>query len=92
MELNSKIYIAGHRGLAGSALMRCLEGKGFTNVITRTHSELDFTDQPAVRIFLEIFRGRPQDLQFKVDEREFIECGIGNGECGTETNSKKRKR
>ena len=36
-------------------------------------------------------KGRPQDLQFKIDKREFIECGIGNGECGTETNLKSGK-
>jgi GDP-L-fucose synthase len=53
MELDSKIYVAGHRGLVGSALMRCLEGKGFTNVITRAHNELDLTDQTAVRNFLD---------------------------------------
>ncbi|MBE9542872.1 MAG: GDP-L-fucose synthase [Proteobacteria bacterium] len=53
MELDSKIYVAGHRGLVGTAFMRCLEGQGFTNVITRTHSDLDLTDQPAVRSFFE---------------------------------------
>ena len=53
MELNSKIYVAGHRGLVGSAFMRCLAGQGFTNLITRTHSDLDLTDKAAVRSFLE---------------------------------------
>jgi GDP-L-fucose synthase len=47
----SKIYIAGHRGLAGSALVRQLEGHDFRNLVTRTHAELDLTDQAAVRAF-----------------------------------------
>ncbi len=51
MEQDSKIYIAGHRGLAGSALMRQLQVKGYHNLITRTHTELDLTDQAAVRDF-----------------------------------------
>ncbi|MFA6013867.1 MAG: GDP-L-fucose synthase [Gallionellaceae bacterium] len=51
MNLNSKIYIAGHRGLVGSALVRRLQAKGYTNLLTRTHAELDLTDQAAVREF-----------------------------------------
>lgn len=47
----SRIYVAGHRGLVGSAIMRCLQQGGYTNIITRTHAELDLTDQPAVRDF-----------------------------------------
>src|SRR3954468_9339206 len=46
------IYVAGHRGLAGSALVRRLRSKGYRNLITRTHAELDLTDAPAVREFL----------------------------------------
>jgi len=48
---HSRIYIAGHRGLVGSALMRTLRARGYTNIITRTHSELDLTEQAAVRLF-----------------------------------------
>ena len=48
-----KIYIAGHRGLVGSAIVRQLEARGFTNLITRTHRELDLTDQTAVREFFD---------------------------------------
>jgi GDP-L-fucose synthase len=44
----SKIYVAGHRGLAGSAIMRRLEQEGCTNIVTRLHAELDLTDQAAV--------------------------------------------
>jgi GDP-L-fucose synthase len=48
---NSKIYIAGHRGLVGSALMRNLKSAGYTNLILRTHAELDLTDQTATEAF-----------------------------------------
>jgi len=51
MEANAKIYIAGHRGLVGSALMRNLREKGYENLLTRTHAELDLTDQAAVEAF-----------------------------------------
>ncbi|MDZ7595979.1 MAG: GDP-L-fucose synthase [Thiobacillus sp.] len=51
MEPNAKIYVAGHRGLVGSALMRNLRGKGYENVVTRTHAELDLIDQAAVEAF-----------------------------------------
>ena len=48
---HSKVYICGHRGLVGSAIMRNLEAKGFNNLITRTHAELDLTNQQAVEDF-----------------------------------------
>jgi len=51
MNKDSKIYVAGHRGLVGGAIMRRLESGGYTNVITRTHSELDLTNQAAVNAF-----------------------------------------
>ena len=51
MELNAKIYVAGHRGLVGSALMRNLRARGYENFVTRTHAELDLTDQAAVDAF-----------------------------------------
>lgn len=51
MLQDSKIYVAGHRGLVGSAIIRNLEAKGYANIITRTHSQLDLTDQNAVRSF-----------------------------------------
>jgi len=55
---DSKIYVAGHRGLAGSAIVRRLRAKGYSNVVTRTHAELDLVDQRAVREFLG--RERPE--------------------------------
>ena len=48
MDKNSKIYVAGHKGLVGSAIVRNLKSKGYENIITRTHSELDLMDQKAV--------------------------------------------
>lgn len=53
MELSSKIYIAGHRGMVGSAIMRNLQKLGYTNIITRTSAELDLRDQRAVSSFFE---------------------------------------
>lgn len=53
MTKTSKIYVAGHRGLVGSAILKNLTCKGFSNIITRTHKELDLTDQKAVKEFFE---------------------------------------
>jgi GDP-L-fucose synthase len=51
MNKDSKIYIAGHRGLVGSALMRNLQAQGYVNIVTRTHAEMELTDQAAVENF-----------------------------------------
>ncbi len=53
MKKTDKIYVAGHRGLVGSAIVRGLQAKGYENVIGRTHKELDLCDQAAVRRFFE---------------------------------------
>lgn len=53
MNKNDKIYVAGHRGLVGSAITRELEAEGFVNLLTRTHKELDLTDCKAVAEFFE---------------------------------------
>src|SRR5262245_3769395 len=53
MEKTARIYVAGHRGLAGSALTRQLESEGYRNLITRSHAELELTDQAAVKAFFE---------------------------------------
>ena len=53
LDRNKKIYVAGHRGLVGSALVRKLEKEGFTNIITKTHEELDLTRQSDVEAFFE---------------------------------------
>lgn len=51
MHIDSKIHVAGHRGLVGSALVRNLQAKGYANLLTRTHAELDLTDQAATEAF-----------------------------------------
>jgi len=53
MNFNDKIYIAGHRGMVGSAIHRQLKERGFDNLITRTHKALDLTNQSAVDVFFE---------------------------------------
>ncbi|QWE12794.1 GDP-L-fucose synthase [Polynucleobacter sp. AP-Titi-500A-B4] len=50
---NQKIYVAGHRGMVGSAIVRNLQAQGYTNIVTRTHAELDLTNQAAVQAFFE---------------------------------------
>ena len=51
MQKDSKIYVAGHRGMVGSAIVRELQRQGYTNIITRTHAELDLTRQDQVEQF-----------------------------------------
>ncbi|MEM9678751.1 MAG: GDP-L-fucose synthase [Bacteroidota bacterium] len=53
MNLDSKIYVAGHRGLVGSAIVKSLRKKGYKNILARTHKELDLTDQKAVEEFFQ---------------------------------------
>lgn len=60
MDKNSKIYVAGHRGLVGSAIVRELKAKGYTNIIGKTHSELDLMDNVAVEEF------------FKTEKPEYV--------------------
>lgn len=52
-DLNQKIYVAGHRGMVGSAIVRNLQARGYDNIVVRTHAELDLTDQVAVKLFFE---------------------------------------
>ncbi len=53
MDKNAKIYVAGHRGQVGSALVRQLQANGYTNLVLRTHAELDLTNQAATAAFFE---------------------------------------
>ena len=53
MEKQAKIYVAGHNGLVGSAILRRLQKEGFTNIITRSHQELDLTNQAETMAFFE---------------------------------------
>jgi len=55
-DLNQKIYVAGHRGMVGSSIVRHLQEKGCSNIVTRTHAELDLTNQAAVTAFFEAER------------------------------------
>lgn len=61
MDLNSKIYVAGHRGMVGSAIVRKLKNEGYNRIITRTSSELDLRNQDAVESF---FRREQPDYVF----------------------------
>ena len=55
MAKDAKIYVAGHRGMVGSAIMRELEKEGYANIVTRTHKELDLTRQDDVEDFFFFF-------------------------------------
>lgn len=52
-DLNQKIYVAGHRGMVGSAIVRTLQAKGYSNIVTRSHDELDLTNQAQVASFFD---------------------------------------
>lgn len=58
ISADAKIYVAGHRGMVGGAIIRQLTSMGYSNIITRTHVELDLTDQVAVNAFF--FTEKPQ--------------------------------
>jgi len=59
-DLKQKIYVAGHRGMVGSSITRHLQGKGFTNIVTRTHDQLDLLNQAAVADFFT--KERPEQV------------------------------
>jgi GDP-L-fucose synthase len=59
-EFQKRIFVAGHRGMVGSAIVRCLADKGYTNIVARTHAELDLTDQAQVRAFFA--EEKPQEV------------------------------
>jgi GDP-L-fucose synthase len=59
-DFNQKIYVAGHRGMVGSSIVRTLKNKGYTNIIGRTHQELDLSNQAAVQQFFE--KEKPQQV------------------------------
>src|SRR3546814_4791131 len=56
MRIDDKIYVTGHRGLVGGAIFRALKRSGFTNIVARTHGELDLTDGSAVAQFFQTER------------------------------------
>src|SRR5271155_4822485 len=59
MKTSDAIYVAGHRGMVGAALVRLLRARGFTNLLLRTRAELDLCDAHAVRAFYEKYK--PED-------------------------------
>lgn len=59
-ELQKRIFVAGHRGMVGSAIVRCLEQRGYAAILTRSHAELDLTDQGQVRAFFA--EEKPQEV------------------------------
>ena len=62
MKPNDAIYVAGHRGMVGSAIVRLLRARGFTNLLLRTRAELDLCDPAAVNAFYE--KNRPDYVFF----------------------------
>ena len=60
MEMQAKIYVAGHRGLVGSSILRALDKAGYKNIVYRTHQELDLTNYEAVKEFFE--KERPEEV------------------------------
>ena len=84
MEKNSKIYVAGHRGLVGSAIVRNLQERGFTNIIGKTHKELDLTRQDEVEKFFEI--EKPEDFVIATGEQYSVRdfCDVAFREVGIE--------
>ena len=74
MEKNAKIFVAGHRGMVGSAIVRELKRQGYTNIITRTHAELDLLRQVDVENFFEA--GLAIDLFMVARQRQQHRRGI----------------
>ena len=69
MNKSAKIYVAGHRGMVGSAIDRDPKAKGFTNIVTRTHAELDLTNQQAVKTFVFRVELHLPEVSTTADER-----------------------
>jgi GDP-L-fucose synthase len=68
-DFSQKIYVAGHRGMVGSAIVRDLQARGYKNIVTRTHAELDLTNQGVVQAFFE---------QEKPDQVYLAAAKVGN--------------
>ena len=91
MEKSAKIYIAGHRGMVGSAILRKLEKEGFDNIITRTSSELDLRNQADVRAFFEAERPEyiflaAAKVQYEGIQMQSMSVKYGSGDRATVEN------
>ena len=62
-EFHKRIYVAGHGGMVGSAIVRCLQSRGYVNILTRSHAELELTDQAQVRAFFA--KERPEEVYWR---------------------------
>ena len=69
MKKNSKIYVAGHTGLVGSAITKTLTNKGYTNLLLRDISEMDLTNQAEVKGFFEKEKGKFRDFTIRKGRR-----------------------
>lgn len=78
IEKTDKIYVAGHRGLVGSAIVRNLEAKGYKNIIGRTHRELNLTNQAQVTAFLK----RKNRMWWSLRQPRWAESMPIIGACG----------
>jgi len=76
MDKNKKIYLAGHRGMVGSATMKLLQENGFTNLVFKTSKELNLTDQPSVHAFFE--KEKPQVVILAAAKVGGIQANIDN--------------
>ena len=85
MELTSRVYIAGHQGLVGSAILRRLERAGCQHLITRARSELDLTSQPAVERFFQqespeyVFLAAAKVGGILANDQIVLSCNLHNG-------------
>ena len=66
MNKETKIYVAGHRGMVGGAILRLLESRGFTNLVYRSSNELDLRNQQAVQSFFEVEKPEVVIMQLHV--------------------------
>ena len=83
MDKNAKIYVAGHRGMVGSAIVRELQRQGYTNIITRAHAELDLTRQEAVeKFFAELEKTNEAYALAKISGLKY--CEFLNRQYGTD--------
>src|SRR5260221_12463624 len=73
MQRNARIYVAGHRGMVGSAILRRLEAEGYTSLLRRTHAELDLTRQEAVEQFF-----AADEPEYAFDAAAKVACILGN--------------